>query len=72
MTVRFMCPGLDKNNDDLAEELVDKNYIREKINRPVLESLPDVKGAHELLWGPIFKHYGTKPTSGKIVTLGKL
>jgi serine/threonine protein kinase len=69
--LRFMCPKIDKEDDQLYEELLNKNYIKEN-GRPILENLENVKNALGTLVVPIRKLYREKPISGKIVTLGIL
>lgn len=69
--IRFMCPKIDKEDDQLYGELLNKNYVKED-GRPVLENLENVKNALGNLILPIRKMYKEKPISGKIVTLGIL
>ncbi len=68
----FMCEKLDKTNINILDELQDKQYIKNEESRlrPVLGSLIAVKNAHDILLGPVMRHYTKKPTKGKIVTLG--
>ncbi len=69
--VYFMCEQLGTSRNVLPR-LYDIGYVDPNTLRPVLKQLLSVKTAYETLLGPIVRHLGTKPTSGKIVTLGTL
>jgi serine/threonine protein kinase len=54
-------------NGKIIEDVCDKEY-----DRPLLSKLNQCKTPLEVLMGPVFKKYGTKPQSGNIVKMGSL
>ncbi len=68
----FMCNNIKfEPGTDIIEELQNYQYVRQGFsNRPVLETLPNVKNALETLLGPVLQFSSIKPSYGRIVTLG--
>jgi hypothetical protein len=69
----YMC-GKKREWKDLPalDNVIFGEFVRKQNGRPVLKELNGIRSAIEILKKPIYAMYGTKPDSGKIVTLGTL
>jgi serine/threonine protein kinase len=68
--VKYMCNRI-KLSDNIYDDLIKQKFITYSNARPILENLMGVKSANDVLKKIIAPLY-TKPSKGKIITLGSI